>query len=129
MLTITEDEHGLLAAFPGSDGDAIRPVSDDSFYHTERDARITFIKDSQKQTIGLTWQENGQVTKAPRLGPLVHSLQVHPDPDSALTQRIAAILTAMAEGGKAVQEIPGLTPGCAPNSPPRRYQSFPGSGR
>lgn len=110
MLMITREGRGLLAAFTGNDGEEIVPTADDTFSHTERDARITFFKNRRGELAGLTWKEDGRETKAPRLGPLVRSLQAHPDPDPELTRRVEAFVKAAAQGGKPFDDLPRITP-------------------
>jgi hypothetical protein len=76
---------------------------------------------------GFMWRENGKERKVPRIGPLlVGSLKPQPDADLALTRKVEAVLRAMSSGGKAIEEVAGLTPEARKVFAPRPSPAFAG---
>src|SRR5262249_16084930 len=77
------------------------PVGDDRFASSDRDARVTFLEDGDGEVAGFLWEEGDKERRAPRIGPLFHTLRPRDDPDPAATEGIVATLSAPARGGGA----------------------------
>jgi predicted metalloprotease with PDZ domain len=98
MLTIALNEGRLTASLGDDRGAELIPVSADTFFHSARNARLSFIKDGQGDVSGITWRQNGHERTIPRIGPFVRSLRPNPDPNTALTGRVESALRALASG-------------------------------
>ena len=84
------------------------------FHSAQRDIQITFLKDGGGQISGFLWKEGGKERKAPRIGPLFHSLKPQTDPDPARTEKVVAAMRALGQGGKAVADSSCSPPAHAP---------------
>jgi len=111
MLTVEADRGRLLAHLAGADSDTYVPLSDHVFVCAEEATRMNFIKGPNGEVSEIEIQEYDGKRKIPRIGPLPHSVAAVPDPDPARTAKVLAILQALSQGGKAVQDTPGLTSG------------------
>jgi CubicO group peptidase (beta-lactamase class C family) len=83
------------------------------FGSAERGVRIAFTLDARGAVTGVVWRVGeGPPRERPvaRVAPLPSS-HTPTDPDGALTTRIAAALQAMRQGGTALADAPGVTPG------------------
>jgi predicted metalloprotease with PDZ domain len=111
MLLITCDEQRLLAGFEDHEGSELTPVAPDTFFYTQRNAQIVFLRDLHGEITGILWRENGHDRRVPRIGPLIHSLHPEADPYPALTRRVRGALVALSEGVRLDAKTPGLAPG------------------
>jgi hypothetical protein len=111
LFTITGDARGLSAGFEDGDRSALTPVSKNTFFYARRSAEIEFATDDKGEITKISWKQNGKERRLPRIGPFIHSLQVHADPDPAFTQRVRAVLQALADGVRRDVKAPGLSPG------------------
>jgi hypothetical protein len=111
MLTIEADKGRLLAHLSGTENDIYLPLSETVFVCTEEATRMKFLKGPNGEVSEIEIQEYDGKRKIPRIGPLPRTLAAVPDPDSARTARVLAILQALSQGGKAVQDAQGLTSG------------------
>jgi CubicO group peptidase (beta-lactamase class C family) len=117
MGTVTI-QNGRLLLPNGGETFELLPTSEDTFFLTDpgvdpsKKMRLIF-KDAHGPTPRLIYTMDGKEFRkpAPYIGPLIHSLKPQPDPDPALTQRVWAVLQAMAQSGKALAEVPYLSPG------------------
>ncbi|MEJ7619052.1 MAG: serine hydrolase domain-containing protein [Pyrinomonadaceae bacterium] len=126
MLTFGASNGRLLTLADGMADEEFVAESDTLFHSTERDARISFVKDALGRVNGFMWKEDGKERKVPRIGPLVGSLEPQLDQDPALTRKVEAVLRAIASGGRAVEEVAGLTPGARKVFAPRSSPAFAG---
>jgi CubicO group peptidase (beta-lactamase class C family) len=111
ILTLVADDRGVATLVGGYPDEPFVPAGGDRFVSTERDAGFVAQRDSAGEVIGLTWSANGGERAIPRLGPPIALLRRGQSPDSATTARMVAVLRAIAQGGEAIQQIPGVTQG------------------
>jgi hypothetical protein len=126
MLVFTVEKGRLVTLVDGFPDEAFLPESADRFFSADRDAQITFVKDDRGEVSGYLWKEGGQERKAPRIGPLMHSLKPQADPDPARTQNVEAALRAFAQGGDASVASPLITPGAHADFGSRPVPEFAG---
>jgi len=72
---------------------------------------VLFTPNAKGEINELVWKNGKEERKIPRIGPLLHTPSLSTDPDPARTHQIESALNAMAQGGKAVAEVSGVTPG------------------
>jgi hypothetical protein len=111
MWTLGSRNGRLYTQSDGMPDEELVPQSETQFASAERDAKITFTKNAGGAVTGFVWKANGLERTAPRIGPLIHSLSPQTDPAPAFTRQTEAILKAFAQGGKAVKDLSGVTPG------------------
>lgn len=110
MTTLVVEKGRLFTSVDGLTDEELLPETDSRFF-TAGDRQLNFLKDAAGRITGFEWQERGRRGKAPRIGPLVHSLQRTPDPYPVRTERVEAVLKALGQSGEAVQTAPALSPG------------------
>jgi hypothetical protein len=110
MLTLAVAGDHLVSLVDGLPDEVFVPQSDDQFASADRDVSFT-IDHAGDEIIALTWNESRQEHKAPRIGPLFHTLKLQSDPDPARTEKVLAAMKAFAVRGKAVADSPLLTAG------------------
>ena len=84
------------------------------FGSSERGVRIALTLDPRGAVTGVVWRAGEgppRERRVARVAPLPSSHVPAPDPDAALTTRIAAALQAMRQGGTALADAPDITPG------------------
>jgi CubicO group peptidase (beta-lactamase class C family) len=111
MVTFATERGRLVTIADGFPDEEFLPEADDRFSAAHQNIRVTFLKDDDGEVSGLLWKEGGRERKAPRIGPLFHSLKPQTDPDPARTEKVVATLKALAQGGEAIADSPVLTPG------------------
>ncbi|MDQ3648873.1 MAG: serine hydrolase [Acidobacteriota bacterium] len=111
MLTIAAGKGRLFTHEGGFEDEEFVPESVTSFLSAERDAQITYTKNASGEVTGFVWKRGTEEKRVPRIGPLARSIKPQPDPNPILSRAIEAALRAFAEGGKSVEEVPGVTPG------------------
>jgi CubicO group peptidase (beta-lactamase class C family) len=111
MLAFAVERGRLATLADGLPDEALVSEGDDRFASPERKTTITFLEDGDGEITGFHWKEGDREGKAPRIGPLFHSLQPQADPDPARTEKVVAALEALARGGEAIAEASFLTPG------------------
>ena len=90
------------------------PQADKLFHSAHQDIQVTFIKDGDGKVSGLVWKADGKERKAPRMGPLFHSLKPQPDPDPARTKKVVAGSGPSVKAGRLLPNRPWLRPARAP---------------
>jgi len=111
LFTVSRGARSLLAGFEDGDKAQLTPISPSTFFYARRNAQIEFTTDLQGEVTGILWKQNGQQRNVPRIGPFIHSLHLHADPDAAFTQQVRAVLQALGEGVHSDVQIAGLSPG------------------
>ncbi len=111
MLTVETAKGRLLAHLPGSENDVFTPLSESVFVCAEEATRLTFQKTPSGEVSEIDIQEYDSKRKIPRIGPLPHAIAPTADPDPARTASVLAILKALSQGGKAVQDNKGISEG------------------
>jgi len=111
MATLVEEKGRLFTAVDGLLDEELVPESESRFFYQHRDRQIAFVRNDRGEITGFEWQERERKGKAPRIGPLVHSLKRQPDTNPARTERVKAVLSALGQGGQAVETVPALSPG------------------
>jgi CubicO group peptidase (beta-lactamase class C family) len=111
MLTLAVELGHLLTVVDGFPDEEFRFEGDDRFASSQRDFVLNFVKGGDGEIDGFRWKEGGEERKAPRIGPLFHTLKPQPDPDPPRTEKVVSVLKAFAQGGKMVADSPLLTTG------------------
>jgi hypothetical protein len=111
MMAFTMERGRLVTVVDGFQDEEFLPESEMSFYLAQRDVQVTFVKDDHGNVTGFRWKEEGHERKAPRIGPLFHSLRSQADPDPARTEKVKVALKALGQGGKALADSPAVTRG------------------
>ena len=91
----------LLSISDGLPDEVFVPIGPHRFYSTSRNYELLFILDTQGEVTEIQMTTKGKSSKAPRIGPLMHTLKARPDPDPARTRRLQALITDAAQGGSA----------------------------
>jgi predicted metalloprotease with PDZ domain len=111
LFTITGDARGLSAGLEQGDKSALTLISHNAFFYTRRNAEMQFVADNQGEITHILWKQNGKQRSVPRIGPFIHSLQAHADPDPAFTLKLRAVLQALGYGVHTDARTPGLSSG------------------
>lgn len=111
MITFMASGDRLFTVADGFVDEEFVPETATRFASADRDAYLTFSPSATGEVTELIWKQGKDERKIPRIGPLFHALTPVPDPDPARTRLIEAALKAMAQGGKALAETPGISPG------------------
>jgi CubicO group peptidase (beta-lactamase class C family) len=77
LVIVREGDH-LMAQATGQEKLEIFPESDDTFFLTEVDARITFVRDAEGKVTNLVLRQNGQETTAMRAAQAGHQAGPRP---------------------------------------------------
>lgn len=67
VLDIQHQGDQLSAVFPGASGELLENRAADEFHYKSVDVTIRFKRDAQGQIAGLSFEQNGEVTYAPRI--------------------------------------------------------------
>lgn len=111
MITLTATGDRLFTLVDGFNDEEFVPETATRFASTVRDAYLTFTTDAEGKVTELVWKREKEERKIPRIGPLFRSPKPTTDPDPARTHQLESVLNAMAQGGKAVADVTGVTPG------------------
>ena len=111
LFTIRGDVRGIAAGLEDGDKSALVPISKETFFYSRRNAEIKFATDGKGEITKILWRQNGKERSLPRIGPFVHSLEVHADPDPAFTKQVRAVLQALGDGVRRDVKTPGLSSG------------------
>ena len=111
MLTIGAENGRLFTMVSGLKDEEFIPIGGDQFASTDRDSRMSFVRDASGAVTSLTFSRGTQSRTIPRIGPLVSLLPRQSDPDAALTTKLDATLRMMGPGFAAIANAPALTPG------------------
>ena len=84
----------LVSVFDGLPDKVFLPVGVRQFYSTSRNCALDFVVDAHGEVTAVVVTTKGQSKKAPRVGPLMHTLKarIDPDPDPARTASLQALL-------------------------------------
>lgn len=111
MITFMASGDRLVTVADGFADEEFVPETATRFVSADRDAYLTFVPNATGEVVELVWKQGQDERKIPRIGPLFHALTPASDPDPARTRLIETALAAMAEGGKSLAEMPGISPG------------------
>ncbi|QHV99766.1 serine hydrolase [Spirosoma endbachense] len=111
MITFLAENGRLFTLVDGFADEEFVPETPTHFASTDREVSITFNPDAKGEVSELIWKNGKEERKIPRIGPLFRLTKAIPDPDPTRTRQIETALKAMSQGGKAVEETPGITPG------------------
>ena len=111
MITFVAAKDRLFTLVDGFDDEEFVPETTTRFASADRDAYLSFTPNAQGEVTELVWKNEKEERKIPRIGPLFHAPKSATDPDPARTHQIESALKAMAQGGKAVADVAGVTPG------------------
>ena len=111
MLTVGVAKGRLVAHLPDSESDIYTRLSDSVFVCREESTRLTFQRKPNGEVNGIDVQVIDGRRMIPRIGPLPRTLTATADPNLARSGAILAVLKAIAQGGKAVNEVKGITAG------------------
>ncbi|MGH7754490.1 MAG: hypothetical protein ACREN5_16925, partial [Gemmatimonadales bacterium] len=116
MISLVPNRNGtgLETLVDGLPDEEFLGVDSVRFGSIEREVRIAFTLDPRGAVTGVVWRVGEgppRERSVARVAPLPSGRTPAPDPDGALTTRIAAALQAMRQGGTALAEAPDITPG------------------
>lgn len=111
MITLAANKDRLFTLVDGFEAEEFVPETATRFASADRDAYLTFTPNARGEITELVWKNGKEERKAPRLGPLFYKPKPTTDPDPARTRQIESVLKALAQGGKAVADISGITAG------------------
>ena len=118
-------ENQMITLVPNQDGTGLETLADglpdetflaiDSlrFGSAERGIRVVFVPDPRGAVTGLIWRagEGARERLVARVAPLPGTRAPAPDPEPALTSRIALVLQALRQGGTALRDAADIAPG------------------
>ena len=110
METFVAQNGRLFTSYGGGVDEEYIPLGNDRFASTDRDERLTFVRDASNVVTSLTVARGTSSRTVPRIGPLFGALVQQPD-DVALTNRVTTVLRALAAGGDMLKSAQGLTEG------------------
>jgi CubicO group peptidase (beta-lactamase class C family) len=100
---------GLETLTDGLPDDELLAIDSIRFGSLQRPFKITVTRGPRGEVNGILWGPAER--RAPRVAPLPSAVTPVPDPDRALTTRIGAALDALRNGGPALADARGITPG------------------
>jgi CubicO group peptidase (beta-lactamase class C family) len=112
VLKVTRDKAVLALDDGGTLANDFLPLSDTEFVAEDADRGFTLSRAANGEVSGMTLRLGPDKMKVQRMGPLFSSAKVESDPNPELTQKVEAVLKAMAEGGDAVKKVANIAPGC-----------------
>ena len=118
-------ENHMITVVPNQDGTGLETLADglpdetflaiDSlrFGSAERGIRVVVALDPRGVVTGVVWRagEGARELHVARVAPLPSSRTPAPDPEPALTARIALVLQALRQGGSALRDAADIAPG------------------
>jgi CubicO group peptidase (beta-lactamase class C family) len=110
ILKVTRDGDVLVLDDGGRLANEFLPLSDTTFVAADADRGFTILRTEKGPVERMTLRLGSDEMPVQRIGPLFSSLKPPPDADAALTRKVEAVLKALAEGGKAVEQAPNLAP-------------------
>jgi hypothetical protein len=129
MIRITAQDNKLVGQMGGSFFDDFLPAQDGGFFGVEMPFEFLFEKDARGEITHFTLKSlKDQTTarKCPRIIPHLGDLAAHPDPDPSRTAHIRTVLKALAQGDKALESAPSLTPGAQKDLGAQRSEELVG---
>jgi hypothetical protein len=116
MISLVPNRNGtgLETLVDGLPDDEYLAIDSVRFGSGERGVRIAFTLDPRGAVTGVVWRAGEGPPReraVARVAPLPSTQTPTPDPDAALTTRIAAALQAMRQGGAALADAPNITSG------------------
>ncbi|MRW92317.1 serine hydrolase [Duganella sp. FT80W] len=94
---------GIAGGFPD---EVFIPTGTHRFYSTSRNCELLFIFDAHGEVTAVEVKTKEKTSKAPRIGPLLHTLKARRDPDPARTRKLQALIAAAAQGSSAFSDSP-----------------------
>ena len=110
LLKVTREGGVLVLDDGGRLTNEFVPVSDTEFVAADADRGFTVLRTAKGAVERMTLRLGSDEMAVQRIGPLISSLKPQLGADAALTRKVEAVLRAMAKGGKAVEQVPGLAP-------------------
>jgi CubicO group peptidase (beta-lactamase class C family) len=129
MIRITAQDNKLVGQMGGSFFDDFLPAQDGGFFGVEMPFEFLFEKDARGEITHFTLKSlKDQTTarKCPRIIPHLGDLAAHPDPDPSRTAHIRTVLKALAQGDKALESAPSVTPGAQKDLGAQRSEELVG---
>ncbi|WP_345245434.1 serine hydrolase domain-containing protein [Nibrella saemangeumensis] len=111
MITFVAGKDRLVTLSDGFPDEEFVPETPTQFVSTDRNVQVTFIPGEKGEMREVIWKNGRGERKAPRIGPLLHTLKPGADPDPARTRQIETALKAISQGGTTLEKTSGITPG------------------
>jgi len=105
----------LRSIFDGLPDETFVPVGAHRFHSTSRNCELAFIVDAQGEVTDVVVTTKGKANKAPRIGPLMHTVAERADPQPARTRNVQDLLSDIARGGSGLGNSGFATPGIKNN--------------
>jgi hypothetical protein len=109
LLKVTREGNALVLDDGGRLVNAFVPLSGTEFVAEDADRGFTLTRAEGGAVSGMTLRLGQDRMTVSRIGPLFRALEPEADPGPGLTRRAEAVLKAFALGGKAVEEVDGVT--------------------
>lgn len=109
LLEVTKEGDGLLLNDGGGLANVFLPLSTTEFVAEDANRGCVFQRSTSGNVTGMTLRLGVDEMPVPRIGPAFHAVKPVSDPNPALTRKVEAVLKALARGGKAVEDIDGIT--------------------
>ena len=128
MLGTFDVQHGqLLSMFDGLPDEVFVPIGARRFYSTSRNCELAFVVDAQGEVTEVVVTTEGRSKKAPRIGPLMHTLKARTDPQPARTGRVQVLLSDVSRGGSSLANSEFATAGFKSNIGTQAIGEFGGA--
>lgn len=111
MITFVATKDRLFTLVDGFEDEEFVPETATRFASSDRDTYLTFTPNAKGGVTELIWKTEKEERKIPRIGPIFYAPKSVTDPDPTRTHQIESVIKAMGQGGKAVADVSGVTPG------------------
>ena len=110
LLKVTREGDVLVLDDGGRLANEFLPLSDTTFVAADADRGFTVLRTTKGAVERMTLRLGSDEMPVQRIGPLFSALKPPTDTDTALTRKVEAVLKALAEGGKTVEQVSNLAP-------------------
>jgi hypothetical protein len=109
LLEVTKEPNGLLLNDGGGLANVFLPLSTTNFVAEDANRGCVFRQTANGEVSGMTLRLGVDEMPVQRIGPGFGAVKPVADPNPALTRKVEAVLKALAHGGRAVEEVDGIT--------------------
>jgi CubicO group peptidase (beta-lactamase class C family) len=110
ILKVVREKDALVLDDGGRLTDEFQSLSETKFVASDADRGFTIVRSSKGVVQEMTLRLGPDEMQVQRIGPLISSLKPQTDSHAGLLRRVEAVLKALAEGGKSVEQVANLAP-------------------